>query len=62
MHGVGDPELLGVRLAAACYLMADGYAATYQELVETTDWDSTGGAATRAAPTAWRTAATSRRR
>ena len=25
-----------------CYLMADGYAATYQELVETTDWDSYG--------------------
>ena len=25
-----------------CYLMADGYAARYQELVETTDWDSYG--------------------
>jgi hopanoid biosynthesis associated radical SAM protein HpnH len=25
-----------------CYLMSDGYAATYQELVETTDWDSYG--------------------
>lgn len=25
-----------------CYLMADGYAETYQELVETTDWDSYG--------------------
>jgi hopanoid biosynthesis associated radical SAM protein HpnH len=25
-----------------CYLMADGYAATYRELVETTDWDSYG--------------------
>ena len=25
-----------------CYLMADGYAETYQELLETTDWDSYG--------------------
>lgn len=25
-----------------CYLMADGYATTYQELLETTDWDSYG--------------------
>jgi hopanoid biosynthesis associated radical SAM protein HpnH len=25
-----------------CYLMADGYACTYQELVETTDWASYG--------------------
>jgi hopanoid biosynthesis associated radical SAM protein HpnH len=25
-----------------CYLMADGYAATYRELIETTDWDAYG--------------------
>jgi hopanoid biosynthesis associated radical SAM protein HpnH len=25
-----------------CYLMADGYASSYQELVETTDWDAYG--------------------
>jgi len=25
-----------------CYLMADGYASSYKELVETTDWDSYG--------------------
>ncbi len=25
-----------------CYLMADGYASTYQELVETTDWEKYG--------------------
>jgi hopanoid biosynthesis associated radical SAM protein HpnH len=25
-----------------CYLMADGYTSTYQELVDTTDWDSYG--------------------
>ena len=25
-----------------CYLMSDGYAATYQELIETTDWETYG--------------------
>ena len=25
-----------------CYLMADGYTATYKELIETTDWDKYG--------------------
>ncbi len=25
-----------------CYLMADGYASTYQELIETTDWEAYG--------------------
>jgi hopanoid biosynthesis associated radical SAM protein HpnH len=25
-----------------CYLMADGYASSYQELIETTDWDAYG--------------------
>ena len=25
-----------------CYLMADGYAKTYQELIETTDWNAYG--------------------
>jgi len=25
-----------------CYLMSDGYASTYQELIETTDWDAYG--------------------
>jgi hypothetical protein len=43
-----------------CYLMADGYVKTYKELVETTDWEPTAAAATRAATTAWPTAATSR--
>ena len=45
-----------------CYLMADGYTETYQELIDTTDWDATAAGATRAATTAWRTAATSPRR
>ena len=43
VHGVGDPVVLGVRLAAAVLpderrLRRD----SYQELVETTDWDSYG--------------------
>lgn len=25
-----------------CYLMADGYAKTYRELIDTTDWDADG--------------------
>jgi hopanoid biosynthesis associated radical SAM protein HpnH len=25
-----------------CYLMSDGYAKTYQELIETTDWEAYG--------------------
>ena len=25
-----------------CYLLQDGYAGTFQELMETTDWESTG--------------------
>jgi len=40
--------------------MSDGYVETYKELVETTDWTSTAAVATRAARTAWLTAATSR--
>ena len=45
-----------------CYLMADGYTKTYKELIETTDWSKYGRGQRRAATTAWRTAATSRRR
>ena len=46
-----------------CYLMGDGYTKTYKELIETTDWYAVRPRqATRAAPTAWRTAATSRPR
>ena len=45
-----------------CYLMADGYTETYKELIETTDWEQVRPRqATRAATTAWPTAATSRR-
>ncbi len=38
--GIPSYSLLGWQ--KPCYLMSDGYAATYRELVETTDWDSYG--------------------
>ena len=46
-----------------CYLMADGYARTYRELLEATDWDKYGrGKRPIGVTTAWPTAATSRPR
>jgi hypothetical protein len=38
--GIPSYSLLGWQ--RPCYLMADGYAKTYQELLETTDWDAYG--------------------
>jgi hopanoid biosynthesis associated radical SAM protein HpnH len=38
--GIPSYSLLGWQ--RPCYLMADGYAKTYSELIETTDWDSFG--------------------
>jgi hopanoid biosynthesis associated radical SAM protein HpnH len=38
--GIPSYSLLGWQ--RPCYLMSDGYAATYQELIETTDWDAYG--------------------
>jgi hopanoid biosynthesis associated radical SAM protein HpnH len=38
--GIPSYSLLGWQ--RPCYLMSDGYAATYRELVETTDWDAYG--------------------
>ena len=38
--GIPSYSLLGWQ--RPCYLMADGYAKTYKELVETTDWDAYG--------------------
>jgi hopanoid biosynthesis associated radical SAM protein HpnH len=38
--GIPSYSLLGWQ--RPCYLLADGYAATYQELLETTDWDRFG--------------------
>ncbi len=38
--GIPSYSLLGWQ--RPCYLMADGYAKTYKELIETTDWDSYG--------------------
>ncbi|MFC7589628.1 adenosyl-hopene transferase HpnH [Nonomuraea antimicrobica] len=42
-----------------CYLMADGYAQTYRELIEDTDWSAYGRGRDPGARTAWRTAGTS---
>jgi hopanoid biosynthesis associated radical SAM protein HpnH len=38
--GIPSYSLLGWQ--RPCYLLADGYAKTYQELIETTDWDKFG--------------------
>jgi hopanoid biosynthesis associated radical SAM protein HpnH len=38
--GIPSYSLLGWQ--RPCYLLSDGYAATYQELVDTTDWDAYG--------------------
>ncbi|MHB1595346.1 MAG: adenosyl-hopene transferase HpnH [Streptosporangiaceae bacterium] len=38
--GIPSYSLLGWQ--RPCYLMADGYAKTYKELIETTDWDAYG--------------------
>ncbi len=38
--GIPSYSLLGWQ--RPCYLMADGYAKTYSELIETTDWDAYG--------------------
>ncbi len=38
--GIPSYSLLGWQ--RPCYLLADGYAKTYQELLDTTDWDSFG--------------------
>jgi hopanoid biosynthesis associated radical SAM protein HpnH len=38
--GIPSYSLLGWQ--RPCYLMADGYAATYRELLESTDWDAYG--------------------
>ncbi|MGH9088169.1 MAG: adenosyl-hopene transferase HpnH [Acidimicrobiales bacterium] len=38
--GIPNYSLLGWQ--RPCYLMADGYAKTYKELIETTDWDKYG--------------------
>jgi hopanoid biosynthesis associated radical SAM protein HpnH len=38
--GIPSYSLLGWQ--RPCYLLADGYAQTYQELIETTDWDKFG--------------------
>ncbi len=38
----GNPDPHGLRLAAPCYLLGEGYAATFKELMEETNWDRYG--------------------
>jgi hypothetical protein len=38
--GVADAQRL--RLATPCYLLGEGYAKTYRELIDTTEWDKYG--------------------
>ena len=45
-----------------CYLLGEGYAKTFKELMERPTGIPTAPASTRSAPTAWRIAATSRPR
>jgi hypothetical protein len=62
VHGVGDPELLGARLAAAVLPDGGRVRQLLQGADRTTDWDAYGEGkdpAPIAAPTAWPTAATS---
>ena len=42
MHALGEPGLQPVRLAAPCYLLDEGYAKTFRELMEETDWSRYG--------------------
>ena len=42
MHAVGIPSYSIFGWQRPCYLMSDGYAATYKELLETTDWSKYG--------------------
>ncbi len=36
----GNPTRTVFRWQKPCYLLGEGYAATFKELMETTDWDS----------------------
>ena len=42
VHALGQSHAHGVWLAATCYLLGEGYAKTFKELMETTDWDRYG--------------------
>jgi len=55
----GMPTRKHLRLQKPCYLLGEGYAKTFTELMETTDWISTGPPLREVRETAWRIAATS---
>ena len=42
MHRLGIPSYSVFGWQRPCYLMSDGYAKTYKELIETTDWAKYG--------------------
>ena len=42
MHTVGNPNYSVLGWQKPCYLMTDGYAETFAELMEETDWDKYG--------------------
>ena len=44
LHAVGHARLLGLRLAAPCYLLQEGYAESFRELIEETEWARYGHA------------------
>ena len=56
----GNPTRTVFGWQRPCYLLGEGYAKTFKELMDETDWDATAPAITRNAPTAWCTAATRR--
>ncbi len=42
LHAVGQSELQRARLQKPCYLLNDGYAESFKELLETTEWEKYG--------------------
>ena len=53
----GNPTRTVFGWQRPCYLLGEGYAPTFRELMEETDWDRTASATTRSARTAWSIAA-----
>ena len=49
----GNPTRTVFGWQRPCYLLGEGYAKTFKELMEDTDWDAYGSAIMRNAPTAW---------
>jgi hypothetical protein len=58
----GNPTRTVFGWQRPCYLLGEGYAKTFKELMEETEWEKYGPAITRSAPIAWSIAATRRAR